>query len=88
MSSFSVILEVFTPSQALSRDEPADGISSQLEPEQRGENDLFSIWQEGQKSMARQAETDEQTLSASPVCHREYLQHAFFGMGCTEISAL
>lgn len=88
MSSFSVILEVFTPSQALSRAEPADGISSQLEPQQRGENDLFSIWQEGQKSMARQAETDEQALSASPVCHREYLQRAFLAWACTEISAL
>lgn len=30
VSSFSVILEVFTPSQPLSGDEPADGISSQL----------------------------------------------------------
>lgn len=88
MSSFSVILEVFTPSQALSGDEPANGTSSQLETEQRGENDLFSIWQEGQKSMARQAETDEQTLSASLVCHREYLQHVFLAWACTDISAL
>lgn len=30
VSSFSIILEVFTPSQPLSGDEPADGISSQL----------------------------------------------------------
>lgn len=37
----------------------------------------FSIWQEGQKSMARQAETDEQALLASPVCHTKYLQHVF-----------
>lgn len=30
--------------------------------------------------MARQAEADEQSLFASPVCHTQYLQHGFFGV--------
>lgn len=53
VSSFSVILKCLClPS--LSRDVPVDGVSSQLYPEQLAENYLFSIWQEGQQTVARQ----------------------------------
>lgn len=55
---------------------PADGIPSQLQPDRLGENYFFSIWQGGQKTVARQAETDEQVLFATQnncssfICHK------------------